>query len=324
MLPSFVSINGSGMSGSGAIYEFLSCSNIFFDPFPQKEFSLSYDPGGLIDIENRISNFSINNSTEIYHKTKRLLSYYTSRETGISYGKNFDDETKYFETAFSEFIDEVYNLNYLGFNQYFRFNTTILNKLRINLLYKIDKILKKKSYFGKLYMLNNIDDFNFAVQKLMKKIFYEKNIENKNILLNQGGTLFNPVKTTKFYNNCKNICVLRDPRDIYTEVKRKGYQFPGYSLQIFSSWYENLMQQINIEDKKNESILFINFEDFVLNREDSINKILNHLNIKNYDYKKSNFDFKRCENNCSIFKKELLDDEIQYLEKKLNRYIYQF
>ena len=322
MLPKFVSINGSGMSGSGAIYDFLSSSNIFFDPFPQKEFSLSYDPGGLVDIENRINNFSINNSTEIYYKTKKLLSYYTSKETGISFGKGLDDETKYFESAFLEFIDEVYNLSYSGFNQYFKFNTTKLNKLIINLTYKIDKIFKEKSNFSKLYLISDIEKFNESVEKLVKKIFYDKNLENKDILLNQGGTIFNPIKTTKYYNNCKNICVLRDPRDIFAEVKRKGYQFPGYDIQIFCKWYEALMQRINPEDRKNENILFINFEEFVLNRDTSINKILSHINVKNYDYKKSNFNFNRCENNCSIFKKELSNDEIKYLEKNLDRYTY--
>ena len=82
------------------------------------------------------------------------------------------------------------------------------------------------------------------------------------------------------------------------------------------------MQRINPEDRKNENILFINFEEFVLNRDTSINKILSHINVKNYDYKKSNFNFNRCENNCSIFKKELSNDEIKYLEKNLDRYTY--
>ena len=45
---------GTGYSGSSAIYDFLKKTNKFTDPFPDKEFSLSYDPGGLLDLEEKI------------------------------------------------------------------------------------------------------------------------------------------------------------------------------------------------------------------------------------------------------------------------------
>ena len=52
---------GSGFSGSSAIYEYFQKTKLFFDPFPNIEFSITYDPGGLVDIENLIkNNYSIN------------------------------------------------------------------------------------------------------------------------------------------------------------------------------------------------------------------------------------------------------------------------
>ena len=47
---------GSGYSGSSAVYEYLRRTNLFFDPFPDKEFSITYDPGGISDIENCLLN----------------------------------------------------------------------------------------------------------------------------------------------------------------------------------------------------------------------------------------------------------------------------
>ena len=35
---------GSGYSGSSAVYELLQSTNDFHDPFPNIEFSITYDP----------------------------------------------------------------------------------------------------------------------------------------------------------------------------------------------------------------------------------------------------------------------------------------
>ena len=37
---------------------------------------------------------------------------------------------------------------------------------------------------------------------------------------------------------------------------------------------------------------------------------------------KVDFNFNRCENNINLFKKELHKDEIEYIEKKLKKYLY--
>ena len=39
---------------------------------------------------------------------------------------------------------------------------------------------------------------------------------------------------------------------------------------------------------------------------------------------KVDFNFNRCENNINLFKKELRNDEIVYIEKKLKKYLYPF
>ena len=58
---------GTGYSGSSAIYQFLRLSDSFYDPFPNIEFSLTYDPGGIMDIEQCIKN----NSNSSYENTPR-------------------------------------------------------------------------------------------------------------------------------------------------------------------------------------------------------------------------------------------------------------
>ena len=68
---------GTGYSGASAIYEFLQKTNKFYDPFPNSQFSISYDPGGLQDLENIIRNqFTINKSKQAYDNFKDLINFY--------------------------------------------------------------------------------------------------------------------------------------------------------------------------------------------------------------------------------------------------------
>ena len=73
---------GTGYSGASAIYEFLQKTNIFYDPFPNSQFSISYDPGGLQDLENIIRNqFTINKSKQAYDNFKDLINFYCAENS---------------------------------------------------------------------------------------------------------------------------------------------------------------------------------------------------------------------------------------------------
>ena len=118
--------------------------------------------------------------------------------------------------------------------------------------------------------------------------------------------------------------MLRDPRDIYTELKRKNYKFPGYNVEIFCSWYENIQKKINLNEKLDQKVFFFNFEDFVIKKTETINKIFDHIGYDRMEINKVDFNFNRCENNINLFKKELRKDEKEFIEKKLKKYLYPF
>ena len=51
-------------------------------------------------------------------------------------------------------------------------------------------------------------------------------------------------------------------------------------------------------------------------------KIFNHIESEQIEFNKVDFNFSRCENNISVFKKELNKNEIEYIEKKLKTFLY--
>ena len=61
-----------------------------------------------------------------------------------------------------------------------------------------------------------------------------------------------PNSSTIFYgNNRKVIIVSRDPRAIYSSMKkRNSLSYPGNDIKVFVKWYKNIMSKVD----KNETI----------------------------------------------------------------------
>ena len=114
-------------------------------------------------------------------------------------------------------------------------------------------------------------------QLLLKGIFEinlnEKN-RFKNIILNQGLNIFNPLSSVKFYGKAKCIIVLRDPKSIFYSMKsRKSFGYPGYNLDLFIDWYKKYFEKF--KKIKSKNILYIQFEKFFLNSKSEIKKLSN-------------------------------------------------
>ena len=315
---------GTGYSGSSAIYEFFQKTDLFYDPFPKSNFSLTYDPGGLIDLEKVITNsFTINKSKVAHDNFKDLIKFYSKKNKGLDFGKNLLIHNIDLQNLLKQFLENITILKYKGDTGYSQFKSNLFVKLRNKILLKCNNLIKKKmNNQNELFLFCELDHFQNEVKNLFFQLFEKNNTTKKNIILDQAGLIFNPKESTKFFSDPYNICVLRDPRDIYTELKRKGYGYPGYDIEKFCSWYKFIMEKI--DHTENEKLIFIYFEDFVLNRDITLKKIFNFLKIEFDNFEKVNFDFKRSENNVYQYKHRLETHELKYIEKKLSNYLYKF
>ena len=66
-------------------------------------------------------------------------------------------------------------------------------------------------------------------------------------------------------------------------------KFPAYDLKVFVNWYKQIMGKIDIEEKKDKRVLFVNFEDFIVNKHQTIKIIFNMLEKDVPDLKKIYF-----------------------------------
>ena len=75
---------------------FCKKQNYFTILFPNSQFSISYDPGGLLDLENVIKNqFTINKSTLAYYKFLKLINFYCDENKRFKTGKNLIKHNKH-------------------------------------------------------------------------------------------------------------------------------------------------------------------------------------------------------------------------------------
>ena len=311
-------IIGSGYSGSSAVYEFLKISNFFFDPFPSQEFSITYDPGGIMELENCIQeNFTPNKNTIAYKKFLQNIRYYTNKPSELKPGKNLKIDNNNLYVMLTDYLDSITDIKYEGYSNYLIFNDTVIK----NLVRKIKKKFAKK-HKGEMVLFCEINEFKKKTKEFFDVLFLKNNEKKMDVILNQAGCIWSPISSTKYFPNPKAIVIYRDPRDIFSEFRGKtANSYPGTNVDQFCSWYENIMLKINKDEINQSNVLKVNFEDFVLENKEVIKKIYDHVEIKEIR-DKNNFDFSKSKNNIYRYKNNLDKNEIEIIEKKLKKYLH--
>ena len=192
---------GTGYSGSSALYEFFQKTNLFYDPFPESNFSLTYDPGGLVDLEILIENsFTINKSKIAYERFINLIEYYSKEKRRFDLGKNLSRHNPNLQNLLLNFLNNIIIMKYKGDTGYSQFKNNFFEKIRIKILLKLNNLLKKKmNNQNELYLFCDHDHFQKEIKKLFFELFEKDNINKKDIILDQAGSIFNPKESTKFF-----------------------------------------------------------------------------------------------------------------------------
>lgn len=305
-----ITVNGTGYSGSTAIYEYMQLQKNFHDPFRNKEFTITYDPCGITDIENCISGkYSISKANFIYKNFLENINFYINKENDLKPGKNFQNPDK-LKKILLNYLNEIIDFSYEGNTSYLRYQKTRLETFKMKLL----NLNRDKIVFFK-----DLKTFKDVTKKLFFDLF---NYENKDVILDQGTNIYNLHQSSKYYSNPFCIIVFRDPRDIFSEFKFKlPYSYPKTDVNIFCKWYEGSMFKIKNQNFENLNFLNVNFEDFILENKKILEKISNFLSITiKPDHKE--FDFERSRNNIFKYKNLLTNNEKLIIEKRLNRYLY--
>ena len=280
----YISVSGYGWTGSGACIDLLK----EFEGFDalQGEFRIAKDPCGLIDLENSL----VHNWDFIRHDVaiRDFLKYCNvlSRPTSLyrKSGKDFSNKLNVdFMMESRTYIDRLTNINYIGDTFVHRYNVPAYKNLFMKLRSKFGLSNAKNMYFsGPAY-----SDFIQETREYIDNLFnqYARNNTIDTVILDQAIPPTNILNTSKYFKDIKTIIIDRDPRDIYTNmIKRDKLLGPELknknSVSAYIEWHKQL-RRVAVSDSNSlhvdEYVLRLNFEDLVLNYNDSILKIKDFL-----------------------------------------------
>ena len=329
-----ITCTGYGGTGSSVVSDlFKEFSNV--KSFGDFEFRFLQDPSGVKDLEFGIV---LNNdrltTSESIKKFKKYIDYLSSSKV-YNYELFFDNK---FKKISYQYIDDLVDVKWDGFWHQDIINASLFERI----FYYTERIIQKKIIRqdeGGAILFNNIfkhemyyssigDGFYEVTKKYIANLISEVDSDSYNYLLfDQLVPVNNIDKYNRYFDSLKVIVVDRDPRDLYLLNKCiwKESWIPSENIEIYIKWFEKLR---SIEKCNDENIaIYLNFEDFIYNYEDTVEKICKFIGISsgNHVFKKKFFDPSISIKNTNLQEKYIqYDDDCKLIKNRLNKYCYNF
>ena len=289
----FIDVSGFSTSGSSAAVDLLKEFRGTYEA--EAEIRIIKDPYGLCELERAlVDNWELINSTaaisdfiainKIYSRTNK----YPWSPAGLNYKKTI---TPRYMDIISDFIGKLTDFEmtqdyyYNKFKKsYFRYVT---DRVRQGIqIYSKGRLHTSREYKG-YFAHPDRDTFCKAVQELFIDLFRDK-IEENNcpfVILDQAVSPQNTQVIHRYFKKAKMIIVDRDPRDMYINDLKWGASFNDYFRSAESG---RRFAQLHKQQRKNiiidEDVLYIRFEDIVLNYEDTVSKICEFVGFDKKDH----------------------------------------
>ena len=323
----FICVSGYGRSGSSACVDLLR--EFEYIDGPDKEFRIAKDPYGLLDLELSI----VDNWEFIRHNAaiNDFLEYCSmlSRSDGIfkRVGKNFSDILSVDLMKESlEYVSRINDFMYIG--------DTMLNRYKLNALQSLKQRIKSKAGLSNAVPMHfsrpSEDKFLVETKQYLRRIFenYAASKKINKIVLDQAISPTNIKKTLQYFDNSKLIIVDRDPRDIYaTMINNKMFLgVSDNSVYKYIAWHHAVRKQ-TVQDSDSifmqDKVLRLNFEDFFLHYDRTIEHIKEFLDIDFcHKDKGSRFNPESISDHVGIWKNVPDQDIMLRIEKELGEYCF--
>ena len=343
-----VDVSGFGHSGKGVICDLFKEFEDFYVSDYNFEFNLLRIQDGLLDLKASLidnwspirSDASIKRFKNLIRRTGPKASFSNFESLFYSNGMNYD---YFFNNKFSqiseEYINSLIDYHYFGEWPYSSINKSPFDQL----IYRIRNNFGLNKYRKECVNVSSAKNFTKITKNYLEKLFSEYGDKScKNILLNNAFEPFNPEVSIQLFNNAKSIVVKRDPRDVYsTTINTLTHKtfIPSYDNNDYhKDLKEDFLNTKNIKNfilrqkiyfekvnnKSDQNVLRLNFEDIVLDYENQLKIIYDFLKIDSSSHINKNkfFKPKLSANNIGLWKHHNQSNEIKLISKELKDYLY--
>lgn len=331
----FINITGYVSSGSSAVTDYLLEFNNTCTC--KTEIRFIRDSFGIVDLdtalnhnwENERASYAIWNFLDYSKKWQRFSKHIWS-PVGHSYKKfvnkdymkityDYIDKLTDYRTIFNHYCN-AYNRNYFS---YVLFRARLFVERRSRGKFKVASRRARANYFAH----PSENTFLEATRDYIEQLFTPlSNNGQKLVLLDQALPPDNLNYTDRYFRDCKNIIVERDPRDIYvTNIydvdvasKKRGSKESG---EMFVKFFKTLHERVN---KGNDDLLIVNFEDLLCNYDETTKKIREFVGVdlKDHVEKGKYLQVSKSIKNVGIWKKYYpkYKDAIDYIYSELKEW----
>lgn len=322
-------------TGSSAITDFVSeFDNVH--SFTTEEFRFIQDPDGISDLEfSLVENFNRHNSGHALKRYKKLVDFYGGMISGTKYEKFFCGKWKEYSY---EYINELTDFTFKGWWQFDLYDRGMFYYVRKKLINKLLHLTIWKNQPDKVFntMKDEItycshpseEKFVSATKKYINKLFSVACNGAETVMVDQIVPPTNLERYLRYFDDIKVAVVDRDPRDIFVLEKYvwKDGIIPA-EVETFCKWYKYTREHRKHENLDTESIQFVQFEDLIYHYESTAQRLMAWLELdeKNWENKKKFLDPSKSIKNTQTWKKVDCDiEEIKYIERELQEYLYNF
>jgi hypothetical protein len=324
---SFLDLSGFGLSGKGAFIDLMREFKGYDVPRSSFEFSLIRVKDGIIDLEDAlVSNWSPVRSDVAIKRFRRVVF-----DLGESYGRRqvYKSLTlsgaklnemfggKFIEIS-ERYINSLIDDTYIGPVVYPLQDDNVCNRAHKKIVSKITN----DSYLHEVIYIATGDDFIKKTREYLSELFWTRsNVDGVTHVMHNAFEPFYPKKSMNYFPGAKSIVIDRDPRDIYLNaLNHKLTNDVPKNIVNFVNRFRMLREKV--DGRPDKDILRINFEDLVLNYDNSLNKIYNFLgeNESSHINKKKYFNPEISQNGVGIWKGKKYKKEIDYIKENLDSY----
>ena len=325
-----IGVTGYGATGASAcmdlIKEFEDVQ--YYDP--HMEFQLLQWPDGITDLRYNLieSRRRLNINTAIV----RFIKRYSFKRTG-----NIENRINgQYATLSKQYIDSLIQVSWNGksafdpqdlLSKYEDYKYRYLRAIMKRVIWKFNPISTWPAYRQRYYTSISEEEFIEKTKDYLNNIFKASGFDlEKPIMLEQLFCLERPTEGGDYFDDYRSIIIDRDPRDVY--ILTNGFlagQITSFmpntrDVEEFVKYYRGL-HRTQVDNPK---VLYLKYEDLIYNYDSIILTLERFLGLKHIK-KGEVFKPEWSINNTQLIKRyPELQKEIEYIEKHLSEYLYDF
>ena len=335
----YILVGGYTATGSSAAIDLLKeCTGVYA---PDWEFRLIVDPHGVIDLDRALNNpiDTLNQDVAIREFLDFINKYSRCGGGFRPYGMNYNTVFgKRLLSLAQEYIDQLTDYSYVGYWWYLEFFKPYTTYIAHKILKRVKLYDARKHSTMRLYCKSD-EEFIRITTEYINSIFAalvaERGIDCHTLVLDQAVPANRPAYANRCFAAPKVISVDRDPRDVFigiiTEEQRNGDLVghvgfdvaSSHNIPLFIDWYKE-SHRTTKDDIASQNVLKLQFEDIILNYEQTARQILDFAGIpqESHTAKGKYLQPEKSAKNIGLWRSYDHPEEIRMIERELSEYLY--